>query len=515
MITRSIVFRRNYFVFVSIIIVFIFMAFGSTWLLDYFDRTTTTQVRIVRPPNTLFRNIYNQLDNDPLIAFKKMQEANSDRENFMKFEIVDRSGQSLNSGKSVLPRPLTQEEVESLATDKNVSFGRDKFGPPKLDVSKTRFPGIYFVHMFQPPPGFFLSGPPPHGGPGLPPPPPPDGSHMESPDQQNHPPRGMRPPPGPRRNLMLITIGFLVVFTLVSVGIAMVYQFSRYRERANEALAILNDLRHGNLSARMSIKKFEELGPLVAAFNHMADDVESMVESLRKADHARRQLLQDLAHDLRTPLASLKTFLETLQISNHKLSEEKRQEVISLCFYEVEYFGKLVEDLLFLAQITEPKYSAGTEEISLLERVQDQVTVFKNRFPNLTYEIAASEDTKNQTITGSSKLIDRLLRNAFENSSSFAKSKVRIELQNNGTFIDLNIVDDGPGFSESSLKEFGYKKASRILSDSSNGKRISVGIGSVIMREILQIHSGELQASNIVAQDKILGGKVSFRLPKV
>jgi len=57
MITRSIVFRRNYFVFVSIIIVFIFMAFGSTWLLDYFDRTTTTQVRIVRPPNNPFRII--------------------------------------------------------------------------------------------------------------------------------------------------------------------------------------------------------------------------------------------------------------------------------------------------------------------------------------------------------------------------------------------------------------------------------------------------------------------------
>lgn len=513
MITGSTVFRRNYFIFVSIIIVFIFMAFGSTWLLDYFDRTTT-QVRIVRPPNTLFRNIYNQLDNDPLIAFKKIQEANSDRENFMKFEIVDRSGKSLNSGKMILPRPLNQEEVAFLATDKNVSFGGSKFGPPKLDISKTRFSDVYFVHMFSPPPGLF-SSPPPHGGPEMPPPPPPNGSRMEPPDQSNNPPRGIRPPPGPRRNLMLITIGFLVVFTLVSVGIAMVYQFSRYRERANEALSVLNDLRHGNLSARMSTKKFEELGPLVTAFNHMADDVESMVESLRKADHARRQLLQDLAHDLRTPLASLKTFLETLQISNQKLSEEKRQEVIALCFYEVEYFGKLVEDLLFLAQITEPKYSAGTEEINLLERVQDQVIVFKNRFPNLNYEVVVPEDAKNQTIIGSSKLIDRLLRNAFENSSSFAKSKVRIEIQNDGTFIDLNVVDDGPGFSESSLKEFGYKKASRILSDSSNGKRISVGIGSVIMREILQIHSGELKASNLVTQDKILGGKVSFRLPKV
>ncbi|WP_413582052.1 histidine kinase dimerization/phospho-acceptor domain-containing protein [Bdellovibrio sp. HCB288] len=507
MITRSL-FGRNYFIFVSIIIVFIFMAFGSTWLVSYLDKPS--QVQFVRPPNHLFRNVYQQLDNDPLVAFKKLQDSNTS-DNFLRFDIVDKSGKSLVNGEIVLPRALNDSDLETMSQDKSVRFGESNFGPPKIEVAKTKFADVYFVHRFRPPPGFGAPmgdqpPPPPPGGPG-------DFRGPHPGEMRPPPPHKGAPLPPPnmsRKNPLFITIGFLIVFTLISVGVALLYQFSRYRDRANEAFHVLNELRHGNLSARMPTKKLEELGPLVQAFNQMAGDVESMVESLRKADQARRQLLQDLAHDLRTPLASLQTFLETLEVGEGRLAPEKRQEIVSLCFSEVEYFGKLVEDLLFLAQITEPKYSAGTEEINLLERVQDQVTVFKNRYPNLKFKIDSTLDASKANVMGSSKLVDRLLRNAFENSSSFAKGEVHISITNGGPKLNLAITDDGPGFSESSLKEFGHKKASRSLSDGSSGKRISVGIGSVIMREIIQLHGGELKAENIINS----GGRVSFWFPK-
>ncbi|WP_413557775.1 histidine kinase dimerization/phospho-acceptor domain-containing protein [Bdellovibrio sp. HCB209] len=524
MITQSL-FRRNYFIFVSIIIVFIFMAFGSAWLVSYLDRPT--QTRFVRPPNYLVRNLYEQLDSDPIVAFQKLQASNSP-DNFLKFELIDRTGKSLISGDPILPRGLTDVEVETLAQDKAVRFGEMEFGPPKLDVSKTKFPGVYFIHRFMPPPEFGgpggggprVPGPGP-GGPGGPGGPPPGGEMMPPPPGMG--PGGGGPPPpfmkmSVRKNPVFITIAFLIVFTLVSVGIALVYMFSRYRQRAEEAFDVLNQLRHGNLSVRLPTKKFEELTPLVNAFNQMAGDVESMVESLRKADQARRQLLQDLAHDLRTPLASLQTFLETLQVGETRLSPEKRQEIVALCFSEVEYFGKLVEDLLFLAQITEPKYSAGTEEINLLERVEDQVTVFKGRYPSLQFKVDCTMDASKVQFMGSSKLIDRLLRNAFENSTSFAKSTIHVSIANDAGKLQLAITDDGPGFSDAALKEYGHKKASRSLIESgSSGKRISVGIGSVIMREILQLHGGELKAENIVsagANPSILGGRVSFWFPK-
>ncbi|MBO9667452.1 MAG: hypothetical protein J7501_11655, partial [Bdellovibrio sp.] len=171
MITRTL-FRRNYFVFVSIIIVFIFMAFGSAFLVDYLDRPSTTQVRVVRPPNYVFRNLYEQLDNDPLLAFKKLLAANgSNPDNFLKFDLVDSAGKSLIDGKKVLPEALNAQQLAELAKDQPVRFGEQDFGPPRFDVAKTKFPGVYFVHRFMPPPGFMkgmMPPPPGMGGPGGP-----------------------------------------------------------------------------------------------------------------------------------------------------------------------------------------------------------------------------------------------------------------------------------------------------------------------------------------------------------
>jgi K+-sensing histidine kinase KdpD len=187
-----------------------------------------------------------------------------------------------------------------------------------------------------------------------------------------------------------------------------------------------------------------------------------------------------------------------------------------LCVYEVVYFGKLVEDLLFLAQITEPKYSAGTEVINLVDRVQEQFAVLKERYPRLQFSVDSIEVPRPEVI-GSLKLIDRLIRNALENAASFAKSKVAVKVSFEGTQAVLSVIDDGPGFTEKSLKEFGHKKTSRMLSNDSQagqGRRISVGIGSVIMKEILQVHRGELRAENVVDHNKVSGGKVSFLFQK-
>lgn len=498
MITKPL-FRKTYFIFVSVILISIFIAFASTWIMARVERDREFPQRF-RPAN-MMKGVLREMDADPFVAIQKMTRATHDNP-IIKFDLVNKEGISLISGRLILPRALNLEELKILSTDDGtVTFG-DRGRPP---MGALGLPGA----MPPPPRG---EGPPGPGGPGGGPPPfevfasnKPETffvSIFEAPRM---------PPP---RNLMLITVIALIACTFISVGIALLYQFSKYRERATEAFEVLNQLKAGNLSVRMPVKKIDELAPLVTAFNHMADDLERMVENLRKADLARRQLLQDLAHDLRTPLTSLNAFFEILQHSSQKITEAERQEMLSLCFIEVEYFGRLVEDLLFLAQITEPKYSAGTEEINLYERIKEQVNIFKTRYPNLKFQIVLPQENPQPLIMGSAKLIDRLLRNAFENSTSFAKSQLRIELTEQGDEISIGLIDDGPGFSESALKEFGTKKASRVVSGDLEHKRISVGIGSVIMKEIAQLHSGSLKVENVYDTEGVAGAKVSFRVAK-
>lgn len=496
MITKTL-FRKNYVIFASIVLFFLVVSIASSWIFMSYERD-----RMFLRPATMNRALLLAFNEDPFKALEKLNEVakNSGPD---QHDLINVEGLSLTTGKKLLRNPLSQEELSKLKEDAVLQLGPPGLSGPFMG------PPPRPPHPPRPPEGAFQPPPPPlpPGAPGGPP------AVISTTNKEGiflysriHP-QFDKPPVGP-----LVTTASLIACIFISIGVALFYQFSKYRERSEQALEILTALRQGDLSARMPIKKFDELSPLINAFNQMADDVEHMVEQLRKADQTRRQLLQDLAHDLRTPLTSLRTFLETLQTSHQKLTEEKRQEVLSLCFSEVEYFGKLVEDLLFLAQITEPKYSLGNERINLQERVEDQLNVFKARYSNLKYDLVLTGE--NFLIMGSAKLIDRLLRNAFENSSSFAKSKITVHLENSADRVQISLCDDGPGFSTKALSEFGHKKASRVLSGDAENKRISVGIGSVIMKEIAQLHSGHLIAENLGTHAQVEGAQISVWFPK-
>lgn len=458
MISKSL-FRKNFAIFTSITLVFIVIALSAAWILTSFERN---QMHL--HPAHMNRALLKALDEDPFKAIIKLNELSAESRNDV-HDLIDSSGRSLVTRKQALPRPLSEEELRTLERDQSISINLPGLkGPPSV-LSETHQANIFLLSQM---------GPPPKGR-----------------------------PIGP-----LVVLISLVTCVLISIAVALLYQTSKYHARALEAYEVLMSLRKGNLSARLPQRKFDELSKLTVAFNEMAADIENMVTQLKHSDQARRQLLQDLAHDLRTPLTSLKTFLEAIKEPSEKISPAKHQEILSLCFSEVEYFGNLVEDLLFLAQITEPKYSLGTEAINLKERIAEQLTVFKERYPHICFEFKSTGD--DLVILGSPKLIDRLLRNALDNSTSYAKSSLVIHLAREGERIDISLLDDGPGFSPRALSEFGHKKSSRVLLDSESSMRISVGIGSVIMKEIAQLHSGQILAENLVLDNRVLGAKVSI-----
>ncbi|KYG67194.1 hypothetical protein AZI86_09295 [Bdellovibrio bacteriovorus] len=464
MIQKSL-FRKNYVIFASIILFSVFLAISTSWILTSFERD-----RMFLGPANMHRILLKTFDEDPVKALPKLN-AFAQENQMPENDLMDAQGLSLISGKKILDTPLSLDQLKKIQEDRSIQFHDPTMSSPPVVISETTKPGVFLYSILKPP-------------------------------------GGGKPPRGP-----MVTLISMVACILISIGLALFYQFSKYQGRSDEAVEVLNRMREGNLSARMpQKKKFDELAPLVGAFNQMAGDLEHMVEQLRKSDQARRQLLQDLAHDLRTPLTSLRTFLETLQTAGPRLQENQRQEIIDLSFSEVEYFGKLVEDLLFLAQITEPQYSLGTEVLDLREKIADQVLVFRQRYPQLKFDF--SSEGLSFGLRGSGQLIDRLLRNAMENSASFTKQRLKIDLHEEGEFLKVSLTDDGPGFSEKGLTEFGHKKATRVLVKSQDNQRISVGIGSVLMKEIAQLHGGDIKAENILKDGRILGARVSFSIKK-
>src|SRR5262249_3329095 len=112
-------------------------------------------------------------------------------------------------------------------------------------------------------------------------------------------------------------------------------------------------------------------------------------------------------------------------------------------------------------------------------------------------------------------LLQRLVRNTLENASSFAKSEVAISLRPQGNgFVEIAIRDDGPGFSDAGLENFGKRRRTRYLSAS--GKKVSLGLGSVIAVQITDAHHGTLYVSNWLTPSGAVGGaEVRIRLPRL
>jgi signal transduction histidine kinase len=315
---------------------------------------------------------------------------------------------------------------------------------------------------------------------------------------------------------VFFSFAILVTSILGGAGVSLMILFRSLRLKAALADHVIADLQSGNLKARFPIDRMDEIGQTMVRFNRMADEIERLVDRLRTTEQSRMQLLQELGHDLRTPVASLRNMLETLTNKAATLDPKVGRELLDLSLREVDYFGRLIEDLLVLAQIGEPNYQIVTVPTDLTSLVEEEAELLLSRrsgnghdrrvdvnLPDLPVEVA-----------GDAHLLRRAVRNALENAFDFSRERIAVDFgrEANGQ-AKLEIRDDGPGFSPEQLAKFGERRMTRVFGTQCAG-RISIGLGSVIMKTILDIHRGSLVAENWTAGDGRPGGaRVILRLP--
>lgn len=380
-----------------------------------------------------------------------------------------------------------------------------------------------FLKQFNKPYDFFNSGNgdpekefmgPPPGGPGFfilgffggHPPPPPMGEGNTVIKLDGDPTyylgMTMRPfgrPEGKERFLPTLGLLSLFISLLLGVGVTISLIYASVRKRVTEADLVISQIQRGNLKARFRISRKDEFGEAMLRFNKMADEIEALVNHLKDVESSRNKILQELAHDLRTPVASLKNLLETIESQNEKLTPDLRKELTQLSLREVDYFGQLVEDLLLLAQVDEPKYRVEENRVLLNEVVEEVISdcLVRPIYRDKKIKIDKIEGVQEAQILGSYSLLYRMFRNAFENSLSFANSQVMVGFKRiDDKTLSIVIYDDGPGLSNEQIMHFGERKLSRQIILGERGKRLSIGLGSVIIKKIAAIHRGEVSIKN-------------------
>ncbi len=239
----------------------------------------------------------------------------------------------------------------------------------------------------------------------------------------------------------------------------------------------------GDLAVRASTRRKDEFGKLAAAFNVMADRTETLLT-------AERRLLQDVSHELRSPLARLQFAVELARTS------ADRGRAFNRIDKELKRLAELVSELLQVTRAESDPQTRNYEDISLCELVRDVLedNSMEAHAQQRTLELKCVEDV---SVRGDRELLRRAVENVFRNAIRYTPPGASVEAsvqQNEGKAV-ISIRDFGSGVPEHSLTHL-FEPFYRVEADRNRQDGGGVGLGLSIAQRAIAVHDGSIRARN-------------------
>ena len=259
-----------------------------------------------------------------------------------------------------------------------------------------------------------------------------------------------------------------------------------------------------NIDIKNFFVREDEIGKLTKS-------IDEMTKELQKRTTRAETFSNDLAHEIRNPLASLKSASELLDKTTEKMESEKLLKIIN---HDAERIERLITDY---SQMLKDEASWSREQMSkvnLIEIITNVIGDFRQDLKNQNKKIHISIKKKivsknGHYILGIENRLEQVIANLLDNSISFSddNKKIEIEVEETSNNLVILIKDEGPGFSETSPQKI-FK---RFYSNRPKSFGKHSGLGLNIVKNIVELHEGTISASNRLNKG---GAQVEVLLPK-
>lgn len=251
--------------------------------------------------------------------------------------------------------------------------------------------------------------------------------------------------------------------------------------------------------------KADEIDRLTQTFRNMADRIHQQMEALNASERMRRELVANVSHDLKTPLATLRGYIETLLMDENRQTAEQRREYLEIAIRHCLRLNTLVNELLELAQVESAEYQIHPEPFNPAELANDILQKFNLRAQAQQVELLSRFQDTNAFVMADIALIERAMENLIENALRHTPSKGRVTVEiSAGPGFMISVWDTGPGIPEEELT----RVFDRFYHSDGHGSDTHVGLGLAITRKIIELHGEKLQVESTPGN----GTRFYFRL---
>lgn len=302
----------------------------------------------------------------------------------------------------------------------------------------------------------------------------------------------------------------LLFAAIVSIGFGYILSRS-ITSGVDELSRAADEVARGKLDARAQVHSGDEVEQLADSFNRMTERLQHSAAKQKELEQARRDVVAAVSHDLRTPLASLRAVIESI---NDGVVTDKAtmHRYLASAQSQVQSLSILVDDLFELSQLDAGVLEWKVEPSSLRDLISDTLESMNVQAAEKHVKLTGSVDPAVDPVLMNSHKMQRVLYNLIQNAIRHtpADGSVFIEAhqRDNGTLVQVDVIDTGEGITESELPRVfeQFYRGDKSRSRETGG----AGLGLTIAQRIVEAHHGSIW----VESRRGSGSRFSFTLPR-
>ncbi len=293
-------------------------------------------------------------------------------------------------------------------------------------------------------------------------------------------------------------VSFMLVTVIATICFFIIY-FLLFIKRIVKDMTYISDriidIADGKSDEKIIIERQDEIGEIAGRINEMTEQINQLITSERDALQSNKDLIACVAHDLRTPITSVKGYLD-LALDTKHYDLEQRQKYVRIAQTKANRLEYLIHDLFNYTKLTSGEITLHRSKVDLVQLVEQLVEEFYPLFQEEELECTTKYNISYLEMNMDGELIARAVQNLLSNAIKYGKDgkHVYVELECLEQEVQIRVTNYGLVIPEESIKHL-FDKFYRV-ERSRNVKTGGTGLGLNIAQEIVHLHGGRIQVTS-------------------